>query len=99
MACRSSCASRPVRAGRRAAFPGTNVAGTVEAVGKDVKPLQPDDEEFGFCTGAFGEYVTASEENFLPKPASLTLEQAAAVGASASTALQLLRPGEGCARG
>jgi NADPH:quinone reductase-like Zn-dependent oxidoreductase len=71
--------------------PGTDVAGTVEAVGKDVHDLRPGDEVFGWCIGAFAEYVSASADRFLPKPAGLTFEQAAAVGVSATTALQLLR--------
>ncbi len=71
--------------------PGTDVAGTVEAVGKDVKRLQPGDEVFGWCSGAFAEFAAAHEDQFVLKPAHLTFEQAAAVGVSASTALQLLR--------
>jgi NADPH:quinone reductase-like Zn-dependent oxidoreductase len=71
--------------------PGTDVAGTVEAIGKDVERLRPGDEVFGWCAGAFAEYASASEEQFLLKPANLTFEQAAAVGVSATTALQLLR--------
>ncbi len=71
--------------------PGTDIAGTVEAVGKDVRKLRPGDEVFGWCTGAFAEYASASEDHFVLKPANLTFEQAAAVGVSASTALQLLR--------
>ncbi len=71
--------------------PGTDIAGTVEAVGKDVTQLRAGDEVFGWCTGAFAEYVCAGEDHFVPKPANLTFEQAAAVGVSASTALQLLR--------
>jgi NADPH:quinone reductase-like Zn-dependent oxidoreductase len=71
--------------------PGTDVAGTIEAVGKDVQRLRPGDEVFGFCTGAFAEYAHASEDQFVLKPANLTFEQAAAVGVSATTALQLLR--------
>ena len=71
--------------------PGTDVAGTVEAVGKDVQSLRPGDEVFGWCTGAFAEYVSASEGQFVLKSANLTFEQAAAVGVSATTALQLLR--------
>ncbi len=46
---------------------------------------------FGWCTGAFAEYASASAEQFVLKPANLTFEQAAAVGVSATTALQLLR--------
>jgi NADPH:quinone reductase-like Zn-dependent oxidoreductase len=71
--------------------PGTDVAGTVEAVGKDVHGLRPGDEVFGWCTGAFAEYASASEDHFVQKPADLTFEQASAVGVSATTALQLLR--------
>jgi NADPH:quinone reductase-like Zn-dependent oxidoreductase len=71
--------------------PGTDVAGTVEAVGKDVELLRPGDEVFGWCAGAFAEYARAREDQFIKKPATLTFEQAAAIGVSASTALQLLR--------
>ena len=38
--------------------PGTDIAGTVEAVGKDVTQLRPGDEVFGWCTGAFAEYAS-----------------------------------------
>jgi NADPH:quinone reductase-like Zn-dependent oxidoreductase len=71
--------------------PGTDVAGTVEAVSSGVTQLRPGDEVFGWCTGAFAEYACAAEDHFVKKPAKLTFEQAAAVGVSASTALQLLR--------
>jgi NADPH:quinone reductase-like Zn-dependent oxidoreductase len=71
--------------------PGTDVAGTVEAVGSAVTSLRPGDEVFGWCAGAFAEYARATEDHFVKKPASLTFEQAAAVGVSATTALQLLR--------
>ena len=71
--------------------PGTDIAGTVEAVGKDVTEIGPGDEVFGWCTGAFAEYACAPADHLLPKPANLTFEEAAAVGVSASTALQLLR--------
>jgi NADPH:quinone reductase-like Zn-dependent oxidoreductase len=71
--------------------PGTDVAGTVEAVGHGVTELRPGDEVFGWCTGAFAEYGCAAADHFLLKPANLTLEQSAAIGVSATTALQLLR--------
>jgi NADPH:quinone reductase-like Zn-dependent oxidoreductase len=71
--------------------PGTDVAGTVEAVGAQVASLRAGDEVFGWCAGAFAEYARAPEGQFIKKPANLTFEQAAAVGVSASTALQLLR--------
>jgi NADPH:quinone reductase-like Zn-dependent oxidoreductase len=71
--------------------PGTDVAGTVEKVGSEVKGLRPGDEVFGWGVGAFAEYTHARENQFIKKPANLSFEQASAVGVSASTALQLLR--------
>ncbi len=71
--------------------PGTDVAGTVEAVGAAVQTLRVGDEVFGWCTGAFAEYAAGPEDQFVTKPANLTFEAAAAVGVSATTALQLLR--------
>jgi NADPH:quinone reductase-like Zn-dependent oxidoreductase len=71
--------------------PGTDVAGTVEAVGTQVQGLRPGDQVFGWCAGAFAEYAAAPASQFVKKPANLTFEQAAAVGVSATTALQLLR--------
>ncbi len=71
--------------------PGTDIAGTVEAVGNDVEGLRAGDDVFGWCTGAIAEYASASADHLVPKPANLTFEQAAAVGVSATTALQLLR--------
>jgi NADPH:quinone reductase-like Zn-dependent oxidoreductase len=72
-------------------IPGTDVAGTVEAVGPRVQSLRPGDEVFGWCIGAFAEYASAPEDQLVKKPAAFTFEQAAAVGVSASAALQLLR--------
>jgi NADPH:quinone reductase-like Zn-dependent oxidoreductase len=71
--------------------PGTDVAGIVEAVGKNVTSLRAGDEVLGWASGAFAEFATASADHFVKKPAGLTFEQAAALGVSASTALQLLR--------
>jgi NADPH:quinone reductase-like Zn-dependent oxidoreductase len=70
---------------------GSDVAGVVEAAGKNVTQLRPGDEVFGTCRGAFAEYAPARADTLLPKPANLTFEQAAAVPVSACTALQALR--------
>jgi NADPH:quinone reductase-like Zn-dependent oxidoreductase len=70
---------------------GLDVAGVVEAVGKNVTGFQPGDEVFGSCRGAFAEYAAAGADKLLPKPANLTLVEAAAVPVSACTALQALR--------
>ena len=83
--------ARPAYGKPKGRVPGTDIAGTVEAVGNGVTGLRPGDEVFGWCTGAFAEYASAPADHFVPKPTSLTFEQAAAVGVSASTALQLLR--------
>jgi NADPH:quinone reductase-like Zn-dependent oxidoreductase len=74
---------------------GQDVAGTVEAVGKDVARFRAGDEVFGTCNGAFAEFATAPEELIAPKPANLTFEQAATVPISGTTALQGLRYGRG----
>ena len=71
---------------------GVDFAGTVEAVGSNVKRFKPGDEVFGGRTGAFAEYVTVREDRALAlKPASVTFEQAASVPIAAITALQALR--------
>ncbi len=71
---------------------GTDYAGVVEAVGEDVKEFKPGDEVFGGRTGAFAEYVVAKAERaIVPKPATASFEEAAAVPVAALTALQALR--------
>jgi len=70
---------------------GTDAAGVVEAVGADVRGLQPGDEVFGFVRGAFAEYACAAQDKVVPKPASLTFEQAAALPIAATTALRGIR--------
>lgn len=70
---------------------GVDVAGQVEAVGKDVTEFQPGDNVFGACNGSFAEYVCASEKSLVKKPTHLTFEQVAAVPIAAFTALQGLR--------
>jgi len=75
----------------RNAVPGGDVAGVVDAVGRNVTRLRPGDEVFGWCRGACAEYARAAEDHLLPKPASLTFEQAATVPLAGTTALQGLR--------
>ena len=70
---------------------GTDVAGRVEAVGGGVTRLRPGDEVLGWCEGAFAEYVSAAEGNFVPKPAGLSFESAATLAMAGCTALQGLR--------
>jgi NADPH:quinone reductase-like Zn-dependent oxidoreductase len=80
-----------LRKPRKNYVPGLDVAGRVEAVGRNVTRFQPGDEVFGACNGACAEAACAGEELFVPKPANVTFEQAAAVPTSALAALHALR--------
>ena len=70
---------------------GVDVAGQVEAVGRNVTQFKPGDEVFGACRGAFAEYTCTSESALVMKPDNVTFEQAASVPIAAFTALQGLR--------
>lgn len=71
---------------------GVDFAGTIEAVGKDVRRLKVGDEVFGGKLGAFSEYLTVREARAVTaKPRNVSFEQAAAVPIAAVTALQALR--------
>lgn len=70
---------------------GSDVAGTVAAVGKNVTRFQVEDEVFGSGKGTFAEYAVAAEKNLVSKPANITFEQAAAVPMAGLVALQALR--------
>jgi NADPH:quinone reductase-like Zn-dependent oxidoreductase len=78
--------------------PGTDVAGHVESVGKNVTHFQQGDEVFGETIkdyqwtngGAYAEYASIPEGALAPKPANITLEQAAAVPTSGLITLQNL---------
>src|SRR5262250_3387458 len=72
---------------------GVDLAGQVEAVGKNVTTFQPGDEVFGsYERGTLAEYVSLRHDAvLLEKPANLTFEQAASVPVAATTALQALR--------
>jgi len=74
---------------------GSDIAGRVEAVGRNVKQFQPGDEIWGDLSGCgfgtFAEYVCVPENALRLKPASMTFEEAAAVPTAAVVALQNLR--------
>src|SRR5216110_2550875 len=71
---------------------GVDMAGQVEAVGKNVTQFKPGDEVFGGRDGAFAEYVCARADRAVAlKPANITFEQAASVNIAGITALQALR--------
>ncbi|MEI6727674.1 MAG: alcohol dehydrogenase catalytic domain-containing protein, partial [Actinomycetes bacterium] len=62
---------------------GADLAGRVEAVGRNVTRFRPGDEVFGQCSRACAEYTCAGEDKLVHKPRGLTSEQAAAVPTSA----------------
>ncbi len=71
---------------------GGDIAGRVEAVGKNIQQFRPGDEVFGSIGhGGFAEYAVAPERRLALKPANLSFEAAAAVPVAALTALQGLR--------
>ncbi|OFW64694.1 MAG: hypothetical protein A2135_06690 [Actinobacteria bacterium RBG_16_67_15] len=71
---------------------GADLAGQVEAIGKDVTRVRPGDEVYGQTTaGTYAEYATVAEAELAPKPVNLTFEQAAAVPLAGFTALQAIR--------
>jgi len=71
--------------------PGRDVAGHVEAVGKNVTQFKPGDNVFGTGAGAFAEYVCAPASAFTLKPEQVSFEQAASAPVAGLTALQGLR--------
>jgi len=71
---------------------GLALAGVVAAAGPGMTRFKPGDEVFGICrSGSFAEYAVARADRLVPKPASLSFEQAAALPVSALTALQAVR--------
>jgi NADPH:quinone reductase-like Zn-dependent oxidoreductase len=74
---------------------GADIAGRVEAAGRNVKQFQPGDEVFGDIAGCgwggLAEYVCANENYLALKPSNLSLEESAAVPLAAVTALQAIR--------
>ena len=73
---------------------GSDIAGRIEAVGKNVEQFQPGDEVYGDLTGnwgGFAEFVCARENALALKPASMTFDEAAAIPQAAMLALQGLR--------
>lgn len=76
---------------------GSDIAGRVEAVGRNVTQFHPGDEVFGELSrcgfGAYAEFATAPEKALAAKPANLSFEEAATLPTAGCTALQGLRKG------
>ncbi|KAF5407300.1 MAG: L-threonine 3-dehydrogenase [Candidatus Udaeobacter sp.] len=73
---------------------GRDVAGQVEAVGKNVTQFKPGDEVFGICRGALAEYACTPERALAAKPPNVSFEQAASLPLAGLTALQGLSQGK-----
>jgi NADPH:quinone reductase-like Zn-dependent oxidoreductase len=73
---------------------GRDVAGQVEAVGKNVTQFKPGDEVFGICRGALAEYACTLERALASKPPNVSFEQAASLPLAGLTALQGVRQGK-----
>jgi NADPH:quinone reductase-like Zn-dependent oxidoreductase len=70
---------------------GADLAGRVEAVGRDVKEFQPGDEVFGTSGASWAEYAASREPRLVRKPPNVSFEEAAAVPVAGLTALQAVR--------
>ncbi len=70
---------------------GGDLAGEVEAVGRNVTRFQPGDQVFGAAPGSFAEFAAAREDHLAPRPSNLTFEQAATIPGAGCTALLGLR--------
>ena len=70
---------------------GVDVAGTIEAVGKDVTGFRAGDEVFGSAIATFAEYARARQDRIAIKPATMSFEEGASMGVAGYTALQGLR--------
>jgi NADPH:quinone reductase-like Zn-dependent oxidoreductase len=85
--------ARPIYGLRRPKHPvrGTDVAGTVAAVGAGATRFKVGDEVFGSADGSYAEYAAAAEDQLAHKPPNITFEQAAASPMAGLVALQALR--------
>jgi NADPH:quinone reductase-like Zn-dependent oxidoreductase len=75
----------------KAKIPGADVAGTVEAVGPDVRRFRRGDEVLGTVHGSFAEYACGNEDRLALKPHRVSFEHAATIPVAGVTALQALR--------
>lgn len=92
-ASRAVAVASPPRPFRRPRHPilGSDIAGCVEAVGKDVREYRPGDEVFGEMPGyhgALAEYVRVPETAISPKPATLSFDEAATLAQAGAIALR-----------
>jgi NADPH:quinone reductase-like Zn-dependent oxidoreductase len=76
-------------------IPGSDMAGRIISVGRNVKQFKPGDEVYGDISGcgsgAYGEFVSVTENVIALKPANITFKKAAAIPCAAIVALQGLR--------
>lgn len=70
---------------------GTDIAGTVTAVGRDVTRFRPGDVVFGWADGAFAEHAVTTPDRLAATPSRMSMTQAAAVPTTGATALHAVR--------
>jgi NADPH:quinone reductase-like Zn-dependent oxidoreductase len=70
---------------------GADFAGTIEAVGRNIRQFHSGDEVYGCRQGSFSEFMCCREDRLAMKPINVSFEQAAAAPMAALTALQALR--------
>jgi NADPH:quinone reductase-like Zn-dependent oxidoreductase len=83
----------------RQPVPGLDLSGTIIEVGAEVTRFKVGDDVFGLGRGSFAELAVADEDKLSHKPASLSFDEAAALGVSGMTALQALTDAGGLSRG
>jgi NADPH:quinone reductase-like Zn-dependent oxidoreductase len=87
------------RSKRKPVGPGRDVAGVIEAVGKNVTQFRVGDAVLGIGRWSFAEYVCAAESALVKKPERVTFDHAACVPLAGLTALQAVRDAAGLQRG
>ena len=87
------------RSKSKPAGPGRDVAGVIEAIGKNVTQFRAGDAVFGIARGSFAEYVCAAESTLAKKPERVTFDHASCVPLAGLTALQAVRDAARLRRG
>ena len=87
------------RSKRKPVGPGRDVAGVIEAVGKNVKQFRVGDAVLGIERWSFAEYVCAAESTLVKKPERVTFDHASCVPLAGLTALQAVRDAARLQRG
>jgi NADPH:quinone reductase-like Zn-dependent oxidoreductase len=72
-------------------IPGADMAGRIEAIGRNITAFRPGDDVFGLCAGSFAEFIRVPQTAVVHQPSQLTAQLAACLPMAGLTALQALR--------